>query len=168
MVSPQFRPPHSARRPVPPKKSSRPARRSRHSQPTAPPFPQGQASGTKVRRRVVSPQAQSRPQSRLNRAIVVQTLEIGIKLGVNGILGVAAIVGLVKLVPYTLHRHSGLQQLQAEAYAVEARVNNLQKEFHRYFDPKEAAAIARQETIRIGPNQQRVYLQTEPITNPAP
>ena len=84
----------------------------------------------------------------------------------NSILGIAAIIGLVKLVPYTLNRHSGLQQLQAEAYAVEARVHALQKDFRRYFDPKEAEAIARQETVRIAPGQQRIYWKTEPGGTP--
>ncbi|MEM1427042.1 MAG: hypothetical protein AAGF75_10885 [Cyanobacteria bacterium P01_H01_bin.130] len=105
------------------------------------------------------------PKTTLNRAIVVQTLELGIKLTVNGILGTAAIIGLAKLVPYAFHRHSGLQQLQAEAIAFEGRVQELQQDFCRYFDPKEAEAIARQETIRLTPNQRHIYFQSEPTSH---
>ncbi|MEM9770888.1 MAG: hypothetical protein AAF889_04685 [Cyanobacteria bacterium P01_D01_bin.73] len=104
----------------------------------------------------------------MKRAIVAQTLELSVKLGVNGIAGTAAIIGLVKLVPYTLNRYEGLQQLQAEAYTVETRVQDLQQDFLRYFDPKQAEAIARQETIRLAPGQRRVYWQTEPSITPNP
>ncbi|MGD1936382.1 MAG: hypothetical protein ACFCA4_02330 [Cyanophyceae cyanobacterium] len=164
MVSPQFRPPdpNSPRR-----------RRQRGSY-----SPQN----TSQKRRSVggngddrlgrSPQhrrkSQQKPKTKttLNRAVVAQTLELSVKLGVNGILGAAAIIGLVKLVPHTLNRHTGLQQIQAESYAVEARVQNLQQEFRRYFDPREAEAIARQETIRLAPDQRRIYMQPSESTTP--
>lgn len=141
-----------------PQKSSRPN----------PPSPTQFSSRQAARNPSLKKQKPSVQKSALNRAIVVQTLELSIKLGVNGILGVAAIIGLIKLVPYTFHRHTGLQQLQAEAIAVEGRVDVLQQDFHRYFDPNEAEAIARQETIRIGPNQKRIYLQSEPASNVNP
>ena len=162
MVSPQFRPPA-------PNEPRRRRKRGAHSRPGRP-LPHRRAAPPRastrnvVRRRTAVPT----PSSSLNRAIVVQTLELSIKLGVNGILGIAAIIGLTKLVPYTLNRHAGLQQLQAEAYTVEGRVQDLQQAFSRYFDPKETEAIARQETIRIAPGQQRVYIQADPVPKTAP
>ncbi|MGD1852550.1 MAG: hypothetical protein ACFCBU_18870 [Cyanophyceae cyanobacterium] len=181
MVSPQFRPPDTN---SPRRRGQRGSFSSKNSPQSAhqnsarrsrPAVGEGGASGAVSRR---SPQLRRNPQQKvqrkpqkktdLNRAVVAQTLELSVKLGVNGILGAAAIVGLVKLVPHTLNRHAGLQQIQAEAYGVEARVQTLQQDFRRYFDPKEAEAIARQETIRLAPGQRRVYLQPQPSENPKP
>ena len=165
MVSPQRRPPtlkpsrRRQRRRSSSLQSSSARRPSSHSSSQRPQH-RGQTSATRpLKRKLAS------PKTTLNRAVVVQTLELGIKLGVNGILGTAAIIGLVKLVPYAVHRHSGLQQLQAEAIAVEGRVQELQQDFGRYFDPKEAEAIARQETIRLTPNQRRIYFQGTPTSH---
>jgi hypothetical protein len=85
-------------------------------------------------------------------------VEIGMKLVVNGILSVAAIAALVRLLPYQFTQQAKLQEIRLEVSETEARVNTLRQNFNRYFDPTQAKKVMQEQSPRLDPNQRRVIL----------
>lgn len=76
-------------------------------------------------------------------------LEVGAKLAVNLVLASAALVGLVRLLPYSDARAVELGQLQTEVAQAEGRVRQLRAEFARQFDPQRAIGTMQEETRRV-------------------
>ncbi|HTL89330.1 MAG TPA: hypothetical protein VL134_08005, partial [Leptolyngbya sp.] len=74
----------------------------------------------------------------------------------------AAIAALAQLIPYSVSQQTKLKEIQAEVNTTDTRVARLKTDFNRYFDPRQAAAIAQEQTNRADPNQRVVVL--EPTT----
>jgi outer membrane murein-binding lipoprotein Lpp len=88
--------------------------------------------------------------------------EAVVKLGVNVLISGAAIAALAQLIPYSVSQQTKLKEIQAEVNTTDTRVARLKTDFNRYFDPRQAAAIAQEQTNRADPNQRVVVL--EPTT----
>ncbi|GAC1459922.1 MAG: hypothetical protein NVS2B14_06580 [Chamaesiphon sp.] len=80
------------------------------------------------------------------------------KLVVNGVLSSAAIAGIIQLLPFQLTQKAKLQEIQAEVKQTEQRVNRLDINFSRGFDPQQAQSIMQEQSHRVDPTQHQVIL----------
>ena len=84
-------------------------------------------------------------------------LEVKIKLLVNGLLSIASIVAIAKLVPYQLSQLEKLEDIRAKTGVLEAEVQQLRKDFTRNFDSRQTQKIMQEQSPFIAPNQRRIY-----------
>jgi hypothetical protein len=85
-------------------------------------------------------------------------LETTAKVTVNIVISAAAVSALVQLLPYHWLQQDKLREVRTEVKVMEGRVQNLQTEFSRNFDPSEAKSIMQQKSVRVDPNQRPVIL----------
>lgn len=114
-----------------------------------PPLEPRQTSGTprrKIRKRV-----NANPYR-------VLALENTVKLFVNGLLIVGTASALVKLLPYSFSQQAKLQEITTEVKLTQNRVDNLQKDFNRNFDPQQAQKIRQEQSNRVAPGQRQVII----------
>ena len=110
-----------------------------------------------VKPRRTSPQRNSRQKSR-TRPYRVIALETTAKLAVNFVLSVAAVTSGVQLLRYQWSQQPKLQEIQTEVKATEKRVERLQKDFSRNFDPQQAKNVMQEETNRTEIGQRQIIL----------
>jgi hypothetical protein len=94
-----------------------------------------------------------RKRSNPHQAIAVET---GFKLSVNAVLTIVAVSALVKLIPYNLAQQSKLMEIRTDVTALEGRVDRLQAELNRQFDPQQAMSVMQAESNRVDPRQRQV------------
>ncbi|MEA5581184.1 hypothetical protein VB620_07510 [Nodularia harveyana UHCC-0300] len=95
-----------------------------------------------------------RPKRHLRqRSYQVMAWETTAKIAVNLAISTAAVSALVQLVPYHLTQQERLREVRTEVKLMETRVDNLQKEFKRNFDPHQAQSIRQQQAYRFDPDQ---------------
>ena len=115
-----------------------------------------------------------RPKRHLRqRSYQVMAIETTAKITVNLLMSVAATSALVQLLPYHWLQQEKLREISTEVKLMEGRVDNLQTEFSRNFDPRQAKSIMQQQAYRFDPNQRQVVIlnQERPETeqsNPSP
>lgn len=88
----------------------------------------------------------------------VLAVENTVKLIVNGVLIVGAASALVKLIPYSFSQQAKLHEITTEVKLTENRVDHLQKDFNRYFDPQQSKRIMQEQSNRVEPGQRQVIL----------
>lgn len=96
-----------------------------------------------------------RQQRHPYRAVAVETTA---KLAVNVVLSAAAITALVQLLPYHMSQQTKLREINSEVKQTEKRVNRLQSDFSRYFDPRQAKTVMQEQSHRVDPSQRQVVL----------
>ncbi|MDB9320070.1 MULTISPECIES: hypothetical protein [Cyanophyceae] len=95
-----------------------------------------------------------RPKRHLRqRSYQVTALETTAKIAVNLAISTAAVSALVQLVPYHWTQQQRLREVRTEVKLMEERVESLQTEFNRNFDPQQAHSIRQQQAYRFDPNQ---------------
>ncbi|TVP56636.1 MAG: hypothetical protein EA343_23510 [Nodularia sp. (in: Bacteria)] len=95
-----------------------------------------------------------RPKRHLRqRSYQVMALETTAKIAVNLAISAAAVSALVQLVPHHWTQKDRLREVRTEVKLMEERVENLQTEFKRNFDPHQAHSIRQQQAYRFDPNQ---------------
>jgi hypothetical protein len=100
-----------------------------------------------------------RPKRHLRqRSYQIMALETTAKIAVNLAISGAAISALVQLLPYHWSQQEKLREIRTEVKQMEGRVNVLQEEFTRNFDPHQRKTIMQQQSYRFGPNQRPVVL----------
>ena len=93
-------------------------------------------------------------------------LETTVKLGVNVVLSLVAIVAIAKLLPYRASQEARMQELNVALRTAETRFDRVQTNFGQYFDPTQARFIMQQQTNRIDPSQRQVIWQQTPRVEP--
>ncbi|MCU0524117.1 MAG: hypothetical protein MUF72_04760 [Elainella sp. Prado103] len=101
------------------------------------------------------PKVRMRPRQRHAPQQII-AVEAAIKLSVNLVLGVTAIVTLHKLIPVNLQQQADLQRLRAEVAEAQTKVAALEEDFDRHFDPQQALNIMQEQNIRFNPKQRQV------------
>lgn len=94
----------------------------------------------------------------------VLALENTVKLLVNGLLIVGTASALVKLLPYSFSQQAKLQEITTEVNLTQNRVDNLQKDFKRNFDPQQAQKIMQEQSNRVAPGQRQVIILDKPAS----
>ncbi len=96
----------------------------------------------------------------LPKGVLLETLT---KLTASLILLAATTVALTRALPYYKAQQDRLQEAQTELKLAEARVDQLQADFQRYFDPQQARTLMQEQSYRIDPSQRRVvWLPADP------
>ncbi|MDB9537016.1 hypothetical protein PN451_14475 [Dolichospermum planctonicum CS-1226] len=98
------------------------------------------------------------------RAYQVMALETTAKVVVNTVIGAAAVSALGQLLPYHWLQQDKLREIRTEVKVMEGRVQNLQTEFSRNFDPGQAESIMQQKSYRFTANQRPVILMNQDQT----
>ncbi len=103
-----------------------------------------------------------RPKRHLRqRSHQIMALETTAKIAVNLAVSAAAISALAKLLPYQWSQQERLREIRTEVKQMEGRVNILQTEFSRNFDPQQNKVIMQQQSYRFEPNQRPVVLMNQ-------
>ncbi|MEM8637694.1 MAG: hypothetical protein AAGG51_02580 [Cyanobacteria bacterium P01_G01_bin.54] len=84
-----------------------------------------------------------------------------LKLLVNGVLSVAAVITLLNLFPYYWAQQAKLQEVRQQVQTTEQEVSGLQQDFNRSFDPSQARSVMQDQSGLLAPNQRRVVLTNE-------
>lgn len=95
-------------------------------------------------------------RKRVSNPYQVLAVENAVKIVVNGLLITGAASALVKLLPYSVSQQAKLREISKEVSVTENRVDNLQKDFNRYFDPRQAQKIRQEQSNRVEPGQRQV------------
>jgi hypothetical protein len=122
------------------------------------PSPRPPVQPLRPRRRVVGPSSQQRQRQHV-KAIA---LEATTKLMVNGILGAVAIGSLAQLLPKISEQQVKLKEVQTEVKTAQEHTSRAQEDFNRYFDPRQAEVIMREQTDLISPKQRTVVFSQPP------
>jgi len=111
-----------------------------------------------IQKRQVTP----RPKRHLRqRSYQVMALETTVKIGVNLAILAAAASALTQLLPYHWLQQEKLREVRTEVKLMEARVNTLQAEFVRNFDPRQTKTIIEQQGYKFQPNQRLIVLMNQ-------
>ncbi len=103
-----------------------------------------------------------RPKRNLReRSYKVLALETTAKIGVNILISTVAISALVKLLPFEWSQQEKLREIRTEVKLMEERVNKLQEEFSRNFDPSQTKAIMQEQAYRFDPRQRQILILKE-------
>jgi hypothetical protein len=94
-------------------------------------------------------------KSNRDRAVVAET---SVKLLVNGVLSIAAIATLVKLLPYSVSIQSKLKEVSLEVAEIEERVDPLRDDFNRNFSPQQTKNLMQEQSPRVDPDRRRIVL----------
>lgn len=109
------------------------------------------------------------PQRKIQRqpSYRVIAIEATAKLAVNLLLSTAAIATLVQLLPHVTSQRAKLEELRAEVEATEQRVDRLQSEFSRHFDPSQARDIMQEQSTRLDAQKRQILWLDPNKANPA-
>ena len=98
-----------------------------------------------------------RPKKHLRqRAHQIMALETMVKIGVNCVLATAAISALLQLLPHHWSQQDKLRAIKISLRQTQKRVDTLQVEFNRNFDPNNARMLMQQQGYRFDPKQRNV------------
>jgi hypothetical protein len=117
-------------------------------QPLEPPNPVRQKP---MSRRRLRPKSKSYRYS--NGAVA---MELTAKIVVNTLLSAAALVTLVKLLPYQFSQQTKLHEVNMEVEEAQQRVNQLKENFRRNFDPQQSRKIMQEQSPKVDPQQRRI------------
>ncbi|MCC5608669.1 hypothetical protein LC612_18210 [Nostoc sp. CHAB 5834] len=100
-----------------------------------------------------------RPKRHLRqRSYQVMALESTAKIAVNVVITGVAASALAQLLPYHWSQQVKLREISTEVKLMEGRVNGLQTQFSRNFDPQQTKSIMQEQGYRFDPSQRRVVL----------
>ena len=98
---------------------------------------------------------QSKSKTNLHKTLAVESLT---KIGINLCLAGAAIVTLLQQIPQQKQQEIKLQEINTEVDKVQVRVDLLQDNFSRYFDPTASAEVMQEQTHLVLPNHQEIVI----------
>lgn len=112
-----------------------------------------------------APRSQRRVQRQQSYRVVA--IEATAKLAVNLLLSTAAIATLIQLLPHITSQQAKLDELRAEVEATEQRVDRLQSDFSRHFDPTQARDIMQEQSTRLDAQKRQILWLDPNRANPA-
>ncbi|MGH1393036.1 MAG: hypothetical protein ACRAVC_03245 [Trichormus sp.] len=111
-----------------------------------------------IQKKTVSP----RPKRHLRqRSYKVMAVEVSAKLGVNFAISAVAISALLQLVPHYWSQQGKLRELTTQVKQTEKRVDSLQAQFTRNFDPRQTQSVMQQQTYKFQPGQRPLVLTNQ-------
>lgn len=110
--------------------------------------------------------ARRRRAAQFHPAYRPQTIEVAIKVGMNVLFIAGCVTALIHLLPQIRNQYRELQEIQAETTLTRTRVEHLQADFNRYFDPQQAKSVMQEQGHRVDPSQRRVVF-VEPSPSPS-
>lgn len=108
---------------------------------------------------IAKPRFAPRPKRHLRqRSYRLMALETTTKIVVNFVISATAISTLAQLLPYQSKQQDRLAEITTEIKVVQERVDVLQAEFGRNFDPHQVNELRQRQGYRFGPNQIPIVL----------
>lgn len=105
---------------------------------------------------------QKKTRSRVNRhPYKAVALENTTKLLANVVLFAVTVYGLGHLLPYVWSQQQKWQEIKTEVEQAEGRVNTLNKDFSRYFDPRQEKTVMEEQSTLVEPGQRQVLWQNK-------
>lgn len=96
-----------------------------------------------------------------------QIIEIAIKFSMNVLFIWGCVAALLHLIPQITNQQRELREIQTETRLTRIRVEHLQADFDRYFDPQQAKSVMQEQGHRVDPSQRRVvFLEPKPTPTP--
>jgi hypothetical protein len=111
-----------------------------------------------IQKRRIVPRRRRNLRQRSNQIMAVETTA---KIAVNLAISAAAVSALLQLLPYHWSQQDKLRAIRTEVKLTEQRVNNLQAEFTRNFDPHQAKSIMQEQGYRFDPNQRQIVFPND-------
>lgn len=117
---------------------------------------------TSLPRRALKPEAYSQPRSRhsdrtsLRLARVTPLLEVGARLGVNGLLALVSLSSLGQLIPYIYSQAHHLTDVRVAVNTAQVSNLKLKSDFGRYFDPAQTGDLIEEQSGYKYTNQRPV------------
>lgn len=106
------------------------------------------------------PRRRNRPsqtlKTRRHQRYQTTAIELTVKLTTNLVLSACVISACVKILPHFHASEDKLTQIQSEVKQTQERVESLQADFSRHFDPQQAASIMQEHSNRVAPGQRPV------------
>lgn len=102
---------------------------------------------------------QRRPRRHAYKAIAVENTA---RLCTNVAISAIAAYGLAHLLPHLWSQQQKWQEISTEVQRTEGRVNNLQQDFQRYFDPRQTETLMKQQSNMLEPGESQVIWQHKP------
>lgn len=117
---------------------------------------------TKPKTRLKSAQGQlpigQRKHPILPKGLVTET---SLKLSFSLVIGVLAVISVVRLVPYHFSQKAKLKEIRSQVEETERRVEILRKELNRNFDSEQTQILMEEYSPHIAPNRSRVFWEEE-------
>lgn len=104
-----------------------------------------------------SPQPQNKDHGK-------KTTEVVVRIMINGLLSVAALSALFRLVPHHFSQEAKLQEIREEVDTTEERVNRLRENFSDSFGTSQSESVRQNYSPKMEPNQVRVFWQSSTKT----
>lgn len=87
--------------------------------------------------------------------------ETSLKLFFSFVIGVAAVISVIKLVPYHFSQKAKLKEIRSQVEETERRVKILRQQLDRNFDSEQTPMLMEEYSPNIAPNRSRVFWEEE-------
>lgn len=87
--------------------------------------------------------------------------ETSLKLFFSFVIGVGALVSVIKLVPYHFSQKDKLKEIRSQVEETERRVKILRQQLDRNFDSEQTPMLMEEYSPNIAPNRSRVFWEEE-------
>ena len=91
--------------------------------------------------------------------------ETSLKLFFSFVIGMAAVVSVIKLVPYHFSQKAKLKEIRSQVEETERRVEILREQLNRNFDSEQTQILMEEYSPNIAPNRSRVFWEEETISD---
>jgi len=93
---------------------------------------------------------------RLRRVRLTPLVEVGARVGMNGLLTILGMGSLAHLLPHVYHQVQSLASMQVAIETAETAHLKLQADFNRYFDPTQFQQLIQEQSGYQGADQRPV------------
>ena len=87
--------------------------------------------------------------------------ETSLKLFFSFAIGMAALVSVIRLVPYHFSQKAKLKEIRSQVEETERRVEILREQLNRNFDSEQTPILIEEYSPNIAPNRSRVFWEEE-------
>ncbi len=91
--------------------------------------------------------------------------ETSLKLFFSFVIGMAAVVSVIKLVPYHFSQKAKLKEIRSQVEETERRVEILREQLNRNFDSEQTHILMEEYSPNIAPNRSRVFWEEETMSD---
>ncbi len=91
--------------------------------------------------------------------------ETSLKLFFSLVIGMAAVVSVIKLVPYHFSQKAKLKEIRSQVEETERRVEILREQLNRNFDSEQTQILMEEYSPNIAPNRSRVFWEEETMSD---
>ena len=107
--------------------------------------------------KILADRCQKRELRAHRKANLEKTIEMMLKIMVNGGISYLAIMSIKALLPYHATQQAKLVEIDAEINKIKPRVEFLEQKFSNTFDPQKAPKVMQKNSYKVDPRLTRVF-----------